>query len=554
MPENNNQEKKDIGIKTADSVAGKYSSKEPYWLDAPGNNERPQRAGERYIFSGLRKWPRPILSKLSLRARLLLGLVVITTIGLSIADVIVYSQTESFLINQVDDHLHSAVSSVERYFNNNTFDFSSAPTGIYGEILNANGIPVNAFPATDGPGPVVPSSVIQQVIKSAQDSGKQSPNVIFSAPAVNNGSSSTDYQVLALPIRNAYSGQLYVEVVAIPLNSFNDTLHHLRLYDLAVGISVLLVLLLFSYLLVRIGMKPLEEIEKTADSIAKGDLSQRVTLAESNTELGRLAGSLNAMLSQIEHAFQEQRSSENKLRQFLADASHELRTPLTSIRGYAELFRLGANTHPEDLERSMTRIEDEAKRMAALVEDLLVLARLDQGHIYKYSVVDLGQIAADITMDAQVTAPEREITFECNDEVFVYGDEASLRQVAVNLVRNAIVHTPSTASIHISAKNLDGNAIFEVVDEGPGIPEEHLEKIFERFYKIDSSRNRDRGGSGLGLAIAFSIIEAHHGAIRVNSIVGAGTRFWIEIPAGDKVSEFNEAADKQEAGDPEMKK
>ena len=479
------------------------------------------------------------LGKMSLRARLLIGLVLITTVGLSVADVIVYSQTESFLTRQVDEELAAAKQPVERYFGDGGFrspDLSAAPTGTYGEVIGINGAVISAFPSTDGPGPVVPMSVVKSVVKQFN-----TPNDvdIFSSPAKGGNSSITSYRVMAIPAINGFTQQLAgVEVIAIPLNPFYDTLRHLKLFDLAVGMSVLVVLTLLSYLLVRIGMKPLEEIEKTADAIAKGDLSQRVTLAEPTTELGRLGMSLNTMLSQIEYAFNEQQSSENRLRQFLADASHELRTPLTSIRGYAELFRRGANKHPEDLERSMLRIESEAKRMAELVEDLLLLARLDQGHVYRFDSVDLNQIAADVAIDAQAMDPDREITFLSEGPVEVYGDEASLRQVAVNLVRNAIVHTPHTVSIHINVKQNEGKGIFEVVDEGPGIPPEHLEKVFERFYKADSSRNREKGGTGLGLAIVSSIIEAHRGNTGVNSVVGVGTHFWVEIPVSkaDSVS------------------
>ncbi len=478
--------------------------------------------------------------KFSLRTRLLIGLVLITTVGLSVADVIVYSQTESFLTRQVDEQLAAAKLPVERYFGDGGFkspNLSAAPTGTYGEVIDISGAVISAFPVADGPGPIVPLSVVKRVIQQFN-----SPNdvQVFSAPAKGGHGAVSAYRVMAIPAINGFTQEVAgVEVIAIPLNPFYDTLRHLKLFDLAVGISVLVVLALLSYILVRIGMKPLEKIEKTADAIAKGDLSQRVTVAEPNTELGRLGISLNTMLSQIEHSFNEQQSSENRLRQFLADASHELRTPLTSIRGYAELFRRGANKHPEDLERSMLRIESEAKRMAELVEDLLLLARLDQGHVYHFETVDLNQIAADAAIDAQAMDPDREITFQSEGSVNVYGDEASLRQVAVNLVRNAIVHTPSSAAIHINVKNSGAGGIFEVIDEGPGIPREHLEKVFERFYKADSSRNRDRGGTGLGLAIVASIVEVHRGKTGVNSVDGVGTHFWVEIP--EKKTDFDQS-------------
>jgi len=279
-----------------------------------------------------------------------------------------------------------------------------------------------------------------------------------------------------------------------------------------------------------VGMRPLVEIERTAGAIAAGDLSRRVVDADEHTEVGRLGASLNEMLSQIEQAFAKQQASEARLRQFLADASHELRTPLTSIRGYSELFRRGAAERPKDLASAMRRIEDEAERMGVLVEDLLLLARLDQGRPLERNPVDLAAIAREVVADATVLETGRPITVEASSPVVVLGDEQRLRQVVANLVRNALDHTPAGTPVEVRVGVETTRAVLTVTDHGPGIAPEHLPRIFERFYRADASRARESGGMGLGLAIVASIAEAHGGSARVESEMGSGATFIVEIP------------------------
>ena len=251
-------------------------------------------------------------------------------------------------------------------------------------------------------------------------------------------------------LRNVPDSPILVLDVGIPLTTLNGTLHRLLLTEFIVTLLVLLFLIALGYAVVRIGLRPLGEIEETAAAIADGDLSRRVESVDEDTEVGRLAGSLNVMLSRIEQAFAEQQASERRLRQFISDASHELRTPVTSIRGYAELFRRGSASRPEDLAQSMRRIEDESIRMGGLVEDLLLLARLDEGRPIESTPVDLSVIAADAVADAKILDPTRSIVLDAPTPVVVDGDGPRLRQIAANLVQNALRYTPPGTAITVA--------------------------------------------------------------------------------------------------------
>jgi two-component system OmpR family sensor kinase len=236
------------------------------------------------------------------------------------------------------------------------------------------------------------------------------------------------------------------------------------------------------------------------------------------------------MLSQIEAAFEERTESNTRLRRFIADASHELRTPLTSIRGYSELLRRGASKSPTDSELARRRIEEESVRMSVLVDDMLLIARLDQGRPLDKEPVDLQAIARDAAADARAVAPQREITLAAPDQVVVEGDDTRLRQVLGNLVRNAIVHTPSQTAIEIAVTTQDGVGRMSVADHGPGLDAEELERIFEPFYRADPSRSRDSGGAGLGLSIVSAVVSAHGGHVTVKETTGGGATFEVELP------------------------
>ena len=282
-------------------------------------------------------------------------------------------------------------------------------------------------------------------------------------------------------------------------------------------------------------LKPLNEIEKTAAAIAEGDLSARLPEVNSRTEVGRLTGSLNTMLSRIEESFTIRTESENKLRRFVADASHELRTPLTAIRGFAELHRQGAVVGEDKTKELVSRIEKESIRMSSLVEDLLLLARLDQSRELTFDPVDINHLVKEAVASAQAAGPGFEITVSsANDEVFVLGDSMRIHQAIANLLANARTHTPAGTKIAVNISQGDLETRISVSDNGPGLSEEDQKRVFERFFRADPSRVRVGGeGSGLGLAIVDAVMKAHGGSVEVHSKIGAGATFTIIFPQKD---------------------
>ena len=281
--------------------------------------------------------------------------------------------------------------------------------------------------------------------------------------------------------------------------------------------------------MVRIGLRPLVAIEHTAAAIGAGDLSKRVERAEPRTEIGRLGLALNAMLGQIEHAFRAREASEEKLRRFVADASHELRTPLAAVRAYAELFKRGASARPDDLERAMSGISRESERMSLLVEDLLLLARLDEGRPLERSPVDLREVVGEAVETARTVEPSRPISLEAEPAV-VLGDRDRLRQVLDNLLANVRAHTPPGSAVQVRVTRNAASAVIEVEDTGPGLGEQEVEQVFERFHRGDPSRSRSSGGVGLGLSIVAAVAEAHGGSASVDSVPGEGSTFRIKLP------------------------
>jgi two-component system, OmpR family, sensor kinase len=462
----------------------------------------------------------------SLRARLLIVTVALVAAGLLVANVATYRYLSRFLLHRVDQQL--AVAQPIAFFvltSGGPGDQGPAeriPSGTYAAFRNPSGEIVaqrffTAFGSQQGYEPPTLPTILPG------SGGSQAGSTVFSATSADG---STTYRVAARAVQDP-EGTL---VVAIPVTDERATLGRLVGVELFVSLIVLALVAGFALWLVRLGLQPLEGIGTTAGAIAAGDLSRRVVPADERTEVGRLGLALNAMLAQIEAAFEERRRSEERLRRFVGDASHELRTPLTSIRGYAELFRRGAESRPQDLAKSMARIEAEASRMGVLVDDLLLLARLDQGRPLEREPVDLVEVATAAVEAARAIDPVRTIDLEAGAPVEVVGDEGRLRQVIDNLVDNARVHTPAGAAVHVRVATEGDDAVLVVSDEGPGIPPDVEARVFERFSRGDPARSRETGGAGLGLSIVSAIVESHGGTVRAIPHDGVGATFEVRLP------------------------
>ena len=467
-----------------------------------------------------------------LRLKLLVGVIVLVFAGLAVSNVATYTSLRSFLQKRVDQQLTAAEDPVKHSLSEGDRfgtplgppGSSQFPPGTYGEVRDSSGTVLDHVTFTYGgtvpPGPSLPSTLTARA---------GAPPDVFTTGAV---AGPTRYRVLvdAVTLVRGTQQAPGTLIVAIPLTDVEETLSRLRLIEGIVSAAVLIALGFFSWWLVRRGLRPLESIGDTAGAIAAGDLTRRVEPATERTEIGRLGLALNSMLAQIEAAFEERRASEERLRRFVADASHELRTPLTSIRGYSELFRRGAGARPEDLAKSMQRIEAEASRMGVLVDDLLLLARLDQGRPLEREPVDLAKVVIEAVEGARAIDPGRPIDLRLDGTPTVVGDEGRLRQVLDNLLDNARVHTPEGTPVWVGVSTDQDHVVLSVADDGPGLSSEVADRAFERFYRGDPARSRGAGGAGLGLSIVTAIVEAHGGSVTTRSGNGAGAVFEIRLP------------------------
>ena len=467
---------------------------------------------------------------LSLRGRLLIGVISLVVVGLLVSDVVTYITLQNSLVGRIDEQLKSrstvdaAVNALATYPTCRGRGPSSASSFDPGTLalLLDNGKVVAACGVT-GFG-ASPSNASPVLPKSLPNAGQDIPASPFTVEGTGGVS---QYRVTDWP-ENSFAGQFVV--FAVPLTSVQSTLGQLLRLEALIAVGVVAATALLALLIIQVGLRPLQRMGGVATDIAAGDLSRRVEPATSKTEIGRLGLALNGMLSQIEAAFAERTQSNQRLRRFIADASHELRTPLTSIRGYSEMLRRGASESPADSDLARRRIEEESVRMSVLVDDMLLIARLDQGRPLEKTPVDLRAIATDAAADARVVAPQREITLSANGPVVVEGDDTRLRQVLGNLVRNALVHTPQQTPVEISVSTEDGMGRIAVADHGPGLRPDEIARVFEPFFRADPSRSRDSGGAGLGLSIVSAVVSAHGGKVQVKETSGGGATFEVELP------------------------
>jgi two-component system OmpR family sensor kinase len=451
--------------------------------------------------------------RLSLRARLLIGVIALAAVGLVAADVATYSSLRSFLLSRTDTTLREEHQAFEGS------DEGHAPPGVYSELRARDGetllrpLTVSLFPGQ----PTPPVPLLPRTIHVPALPNEGPDRVAYFT--VDSRHSGEQYRVRAAIEPELHGAML---IVAGSLHDANSTSHRLFLVELLVTLAVLAALAALGLWIVRLGLRPLREIEVTAAAITAGDLSRRVDHPDPQTEVGRVGSALNTMLDRIE-------ASDRRLRRFIADASHELRTPLAAVRAYAELFGRGAAARPGDLERSMTGIRREAERMSLLVDDLLLLARLDEGRPLEREPLDLAQLVGEAVDAARVVEPDRPIDVSV-EPARVEGDRERLRQVLDNLFANTRAHTPAGTPVSVQLDRLDGRARLSIADHGPGLSEEAAARVFERFYRADASRARASGGVGLGLSIVAAVTEAHGGRATAEPTPGGGATFVITLP------------------------
>ena len=478
-------------------------------------------------------------ARLSLRNRLLLAVVVVVALALTLAVLATHAALKSFLVSRVDKALTSSTATISRRLEGDSRDVRPE---IFREL-----VPKDTFvQVRSSSGAITTSTVV-----GSNDSAN-APNLASVAGRGDGGLvRGSAFQTIravrpdAAPFRVEISTlndgrQL---IVGVSIDDELSTLRRLNTIGAAVGVGALAAAAAAGWLLVRIGLRPLRDVERTAAAIATGEFDRRVPGESTRTEFGRLTTTFNSMVDRIQDAFSardrkedELRQSEERMRRFVGDASHELRTPLAAVAAYTELFSLGADQRPQDLERIMHGIRQETSRMGALMEDLLTLARIDDGLPLAPRPIELVSIAADSVSAANVIDPSRPVRLTAPQPVDLIGDGARLRQVLDNLLANVRAHTPPQTRTDVTVDANDINARITVTDNGPGMTADHASRIFERFYRIDPSRSRRSGGAGLGLSIVDAIVQAHHGTIRVSSTSGSGTSFTITLPIASTTS------------------
>ncbi|HUZ21342.1 MAG TPA: HAMP domain-containing sensor histidine kinase [Acidimicrobiales bacterium] len=504
---------------------------------------------------------------MSLRARLLVAVAAVALLALVAADFATYTALRTFLYNHIDSSLESAHRPVEAELGGaGTGNGGGAPPGTtqapapsreqsaapptgtafcqeaamslgpetFVEVRAASGAVVSSdrCSASVQLGGKTYAPALPKTITGLVPMGPQhEPATYFTT-----GSTTSGGPAFRVRVSELTSGDLLV--LAQPLNSTQSTLSQLVDIELAVTGGALLVAVVIGWWLVRLGLAPLRRVEVTAEAITGGDLAHRVPGESARTEVGRVARALNVMLERIEQAFAERdeteaqlRASEERMRRFVADASHELRTPVTAVSAYAQLLERADQLSDEDRRRIMSGIAGETERMGQLVQDLLLLARLDEGRPPAREPLELVDLAAGAVETARMLGRGWPVRLEASEAVEVLGDPVALRQVIDNFLANVRSHTPEGTTATVRVRREGADAVIEVADDGPGLSADQAARVFERFYRADPSRARSHGGAGLGLAIAASIVEAHGGTVRASPAPGGGAVFTVRLPA-----------------------
>jgi two-component system, OmpR family, sensor kinase len=563
-----------------------------------------------------RGYLRRLSGRTPIRVKIIAALLTLVIIALAIISTASLTQFRGYLQNQsgtqvtaLYDQMAAKTQGQSLFGLGSRGGWNAMDFGYYGpylvELVNQSGKVI--FPAGPGPGNVPSSSGPAVPASSAWMTANAGR--LTTVPGQNG---SADWQIIAkqftVSLTNQFgqssSPQKLTLVVGTSLANIDNTVAWLAKIDLLVSVIIVIALAVLGVAIVRASLRPLTDIEKTAQAIAAGDLSRRVPDQDPRTEVGRLGRSLNRMLAQIESSFQARtrseaaaRRSEERMRQFVADASHELRTPLTAMRGYAEYYRQRGGVRDEparpaqaeagnrtaeaadlpagpgavgadalngdsqlsgpDLDRIMQRVEQESARMGVLVEDMLLLARLDQQRPLERRPVDLLTLAADAVQDARIIAPDRSIELSVGSATafLVLGDEVRLRQVIGNLMSNALTHTPDgtpvTVRILAGPREPVPSIVLEVTDQGPGLPPDQAERVFERFYRADQARTRKAGGTGLGLAIVAALVAAHDGTVALRTAPGEGATFRVTLPLAPE-AQRDEPLDAADAEDEDV--
>ncbi|WP_250446386.1 HAMP domain-containing sensor histidine kinase [Actinotalea sp. C106] len=467
--------------------------------------------------------------RVPLRTQLTAVFALLLVVGLGLTGVAAQGLLGQSLVSQVDAQLENAAPALVEEFTSGLPSRGAStdgtqPSDYHVRVAGTDGVTLKQWAATGGTAaiPAIPRLTAEEVLGL---DGK--------AYTVESAAGTGRWRVLSRPL---VSGDTVVGSVsvALPLRAADATLARMQAALAAIGVGVVSLGAVAGWWGVRRALQPLRQIEDTAQAIAAGDLTRRVPDSPASTEVGRLAGALNVMLAQIEQAFTDRTASEERMRRFVADASHELRTPLATIRGYGELYRMGALREPAEVETTLHRIEDSATRMGVLVNDLLQLARLDEKRPLRHEEVDLAVLAGDAVADLHALDPTRRARLEpvggSVAGAVVLGDDGRLRQVLANLVGNVVQHTPPGTPVELGVGRDGDRVVLEVRDHGPGIDAAHASRVFERFYRVDASRGRETGGAGLGMAIVAAIVTAHEGTVDIAQTPGGGTTVRVTLP------------------------